>query len=94
MTYKITFDLPNLSKGQGVAITGLGEFENGSSYEITDEQHATYRQVTSRQVDETDDKGNPTGRVLTELGPTLLQTSFQEGVTVEKSKDSQKGDDK
>jgi hypothetical protein len=96
MPYKITIDLPNLSKGQGVAINGLGEFANGKSYVIDEETHDQFRAVNTMQTDELDDKGNPTGNVLTSLGPTLKQAKFPEGITVEVEKDDKpvKGDDK
>jgi hypothetical protein len=80
MSYKITLDLPNLPKGQGVAINGLGEFKNGRSYTITPEQHDQFRAFNSVQVD---DEENP-GQVVNKLGPTLLQARFQDGITVEK----------
>jgi hypothetical protein len=94
MSYKITFNLPNLPKGQGVAINGLGEFKNGSSYTIDNDQHDQFRAFNSVQVDDEE-----TGQVVTELGPTLLQANFQEGITVEAAKGAkndqpEKGDDK
>jgi hypothetical protein len=85
LPYKITFDLPNSSKGQGVAVNGLGEFQNGKSYDISDEQHDQYRAFNSVQVDELDAKDKPTGQVVTRIGPTLLQSKFPEGITVEKT---------
>jgi hypothetical protein len=93
MQYKITIDLPNLSKGQGVAIIGLGEFENGKSYVIDEETQDQFRAVNATQVDEEDDKGRPTGRVLSNLGPTLKQAKFQEGITVEAVKEEKKADE-
>jgi hypothetical protein len=79
MPYKITFDLPNLSKGQGVAINGLGEFKNGRTYTITDDQHDQFRAFNVVQVDDEE-----TGQVVNKPGPTLLKALFQEGITVEK----------
>jgi phage-related protein len=84
LQYKITFDLPNLSKGQGVAVNGLGEFKNGRSYTITDEQHDQYRAFNSVQID-----GEEPGQVITKPGPTLLQSKFQDGITVEKVNDEE-----
>lgn len=36
--FTLTLDLPNLPKGGDLEIDGLGTFQNGSSFEISDEQ--------------------------------------------------------
>lgn len=44
MPYKLKVDMPSLSEGDRVAIVGLGEFEQGVSTDITDEQALAYRE--------------------------------------------------
>jgi hypothetical protein len=81
VSYKLTVNLPNQAPGTTVLITGLGEFENGKAYEITDSQAATFRTAQGKAVSETDDKGRVTYGY--ELGPELTEARFAEGVTVE-----------
>jgi hypothetical protein len=82
VAYELELDLPGHPKGEGVQIPGLGTFENGSVYEVTEEEAQSYRVYHTRQVQQTDEHGNVLG-ADTELGPTLLQAFRKyEGITV------------
>ena len=82
MSYKLTVNLPNQGAGTKVLITGLGEFDNGGEYEITEVQAATFRTAQGKAVSSTDDKGNVT--YGWEDGPNLTEARFPEGVRAEK----------
>lgn len=41
--HTISIDLPDLPKGTEVEVDGLGKFENGYTYDITDEQADYFR---------------------------------------------------
>src|SRR3954447_7334283 len=90
--------MPNLSKGQSVGITGLGEFENGQTYVISEEDHAVWQAANAVLEDELDDKGLPTGHVVPRSPGTLL-TAFKDvdGIQVSKAsgktKDEPKSED-
>jgi hypothetical protein len=72
--YEITLDFPDRSKGDTVEIDGLGVFENGYSYTVSDEEAEAFRLHHTTQQHEWDKDGNMT--TTTEKGPTLLQ-AFQ-----------------
>jgi hypothetical protein len=91
--YNITLDFPDRSKGDTVEIDGLGVFENGYSYTVSDEEAAAFRVHHSTQEYEWDSEGNMT--TTTQPGPTVLQ-AFQgnDSVVVEVTKkDDDEGDD-
>lgn len=70
--YKITLNFPNLAKGAEVQIAGLGVFENGYEYVVSDEEAEAFRvhnQVVSTEVGKDDGSFTTTASP----GPTLLQ---------------------
>lgn len=77
-SYILTVKMPNLAKGELVAISGLGEFKNGARTTISEEQHNQWR-ATHVKWDAEKEKWMP--------GPTLLQANLPAGVTAETSKD-------
>lgn len=84
VVYELDVDVPGLPKGEGLQIMGLGEFENGSTYLITESEAQSFRVMNATMepvVDE--DTQAITGAEYT-LAPTLLQLSntFVEGITV------------
>lgn len=95
--YDITLDYPDRSKGDTVEIDGLGVFENGYSYTISDEEADAFRQHHMVQHHEWDEDGNMT--TTTRLGPTVLQAfKKNDAVTVttaepEDDDDTDEGDD-
>jgi hypothetical protein len=83
VTYELKVDMPNLSSGQSVAIGGLGVFEQGKTYVISDEDHARWRSFNTAAVDEVDDKGVPTGRVVPrDPGTLLVAYKNVQGITI------------
>jgi hypothetical protein len=92
VVYTIDFDLPGTAKGQSVQVAGLGEFENGSSYDVTREEADAFRSYNIRQ----ESHHNEDGQLVTEthLGPTLLQAfEHTEGVTVTTTQPNQQRND-
>lgn len=86
--YKMTVQLPNLPKGAEVAIDGLGVFENGYEYDISEEQANTFRARNAAQLFSHDKDGNL--EVKTEQGPTLLQAyKKDDGIEVVKMSDTE-----
>lgn len=51
MGYEIAIDIPGTPKGAKVQIAGLGELENGGSYEISDEDHESFRNAHGYDLD-------------------------------------------
>ena len=49
MPYQIKINQPNLAEGTELTILGLGTFENGKTYDISDEQVEAFREAN--QVD-------------------------------------------
>lgn len=92
--YKLTVDLPDLPKGELVQIPGLGTFENGSSYEVTQEEADGYR-VYHQFVKPVTNKDGAIVGAETELGNTLLEAAkTMYGVEVETvGNKKKKGDD-
>jgi hypothetical protein len=81
--YVLVVDIPGSPKGEGVAITGLGEFKNGSSYDISKEQADNFRALNSTQEMVYDSKTNEVLGAEMVQGPTLLQASkTMHGITV------------
>lgn len=77
VVYKLTVDVPGSPEGEVFQIPGLGEFENGASYEISNEEAANYQLYHSTMV--LDKKGN----FISKLGPTLKSAAkSMHGVTV------------
>jgi hypothetical protein len=92
VTYELKVDMPNLSKGQSVGITGLGEFENGKTYVISDEDHDRWQQANAILEDELDDNDLPTGRVVPRSPGTLLTALKNvEGLEIKKVSKDAKG---
>jgi len=49
---KVTYNNPQLPKGEELAIVGLGLIENGGSIEVTSEQEAEFEATTGRTLQE------------------------------------------
>jgi hypothetical protein len=64
-------------------IPGLGEFENGKSYDISDEQARDFRIRNGQQKTVTDLGGVGTGQIVWALGPSLEKVNMY-GITVTK----------
>jgi hypothetical protein len=75
--YVLTVQVPTLRKGAAVQVPGLGEFENGYEYTLTDEQVDSFRTYNHAF----DDEGNFV------LGPTPLQANLPLGLEVSTKKD-------
>jgi hypothetical protein len=71
--YKLTVDMPNLNKGEVVNISGLGDFKNGSTTEVSEEQANQFRAF--HQVYDNE-------KAAWVPGPTVLQANIN-GVKVE-----------
>jgi hypothetical protein len=74
--YEIAIDLPDLPEGELVQIPGLGTFENGGTYEISEEEAVAYQAYHATVAMETDEEGNTTtelvsGPALHEAGETM-----------------------
>jgi hypothetical protein len=83
--YNLTIDLPNLAKGAEVDIDGLGRFENGGSYEISDDEAEAFRTKHQTVTSEYDSEGNL--HTTLEKGPTVAQAfSGDKNVTVRTTK--------
>lgn len=67
--FTISIDLPDLPKGIEINIDGLGMFENGSSYDITDEEAYGF-QVKHQSIQSVTDSDGHTNNTLV-LGPSL-----------------------
>lgn len=76
MPYKFTVELPSLAKGTKVQIYGLGEFPNGETTMVSDEEAEIFRALNATIA--TDDDGNHR-----QPAPKLTEVEFQEGITVE-----------
>lgn len=87
--YVLELDVPGLVKGEGVEIPGLGVFENGGSYDITEEEAERYRDMHSVVDYGFDDEGVQT-ESITRRGETLLQRSHSmNGITVSTAQGAQ-----
>ena len=71
MSYTIALDYPNLPVGGTLIIDGLGEFENGQSYDISDEDAAQYQARKAVISSDYDEKGQLHTTVA--VGPTLAE---------------------
>jgi hypothetical protein len=88
MAFKLTIDMPNLGPDDKIAIMGLGEFQNGKSYEVSDELADSFRQAHSSVQDKRGNKGELLG-TETVLGPPLDEVEMY-GVEVEALKETPK----
>jgi hypothetical protein len=87
MGYKLELDLPNVGKGVEVYLDGLGFFENGKDYEITDEQADAFRVAHQEVTYHTDPDNGMVTHTTEEPGPTVLEYfKSHEGVTVSSDK--------
>ena len=89
--YTLAVNAKGLSKGTPINIDGLGLFENGKKYEISEEAEEAYRMRHSVQRVEYDDEGNMFVEV--ELGPSLTDVE-SDLFKVTKSLAQQESDDK
>jgi len=80
--YKVVIDKPNLAEGATIELDGLGIFANGGTYEVSDEEAATFRTRHSTTISRHDKRGRLVQRIVE--GPDLI-TAFDndEGVTIE-----------
>ena len=69
--YTIAIDLPNLPEGSALEIDGLGEFQNGQTFDISDELADTYQARKAVLVSEYDEEGHLHNSL--EAGPTLME---------------------
>ncbi len=79
--YVLTVDIDTLAKGVPVEVDGLGVFENGYSYDISEEEAEAFRIKGTTQSFSHDKDGNLI--VKTEVGPTLLQAAKRKNVPLE-----------
>lgn len=79
--YVLTVDIDTLSKGTPVEVDGLGVFENGYSYDISEEQAEAFRIKGTTQSFSHNDQGQLV--VKNELGPTLLQAAKRKNSLIE-----------
>jgi hypothetical protein len=87
MDYELSINMPNLAKGAEVQIAGLGTFENGSTYKITDEEHDSFRRYHGSVETAIDEETNESLGSELVVGPTLIQASDNMyGVSVKKAK--------
>ena len=84
MAYKLKVDVEGLPKGTPVQIAGLGEFENGSTYTVSEDEHDAFRRYHGRVVPALGEEQEIVGTEV-ELGPTLIQSNIH-GVEVTKVK--------
>jgi hypothetical protein len=92
MGYRMKVNLPNRPQGVEISIPGLGAFENGKTYDVTDEQATAFRRARGKMVDDVDAKGNKVGNKL-EPCPPLDELSIF-GVVVEKTSEKTQGSSK
>lgn len=71
MSYTIAINLPNLPVGGTLIIDGLGEFTNGASFDISDDDALMFQARKAEVVSDYDDKGQLHTSV--ETGPTLAE---------------------
>jgi hypothetical protein len=102
LVYEVTIDEEGTPKGQLIQIPGLGTFENGSTFDVDEDQHAQFRAYHTTTTPVEDEEGNlviedGTYVYETELGPTLLQASKGmngvEVVTYATAQNRKEGDD-
>jgi hypothetical protein len=87
MGYTIKFEYPNLSPGQVVQVPGLGEFENGKSHELTDEQVQAWRASNFSLLPVMDKANQPTGEYRRKEGMRLSEYfAHSDYVTVKETK--------
>lgn len=92
--FTITIDLPDLPKGTEVDIDGLGTFENGGSYDITDDENYDF-QVRHQTISTVTSGAGHVSNTLV-LGPALDEAfANHKHIKVEeaKSKDVKKSKD-
>lgn len=89
--YTVQIDMPTLPKGHEVEIDGLGQFENGSTVEVSKEDAEAFRVKHQAVVMTTDKDGNNHIEVFP--GPTLLQ-AFKDNDTIVVSTSKSKSEDK
>lgn len=79
----------NLPEGELVQIPGLGEFANGSTYEVTTEMNETFMTYHTRHEVEYDKNGNST--IVVKPGQSLLDLNDTfYGITITANKKSKK----
>jgi copper oxidase (laccase) domain-containing protein len=84
MAFKLKVDIPNAGDEGSIAIAGIGELQNGKTYEISDEAAERFRAMHATVEDAYDGEGNLVGRQLVD-GPSLAEALFH-GVTIEEMK--------
>jgi hypothetical protein len=82
--FTLKVDIPGMAKGDKVGIPGLGEFENGSSTDISAEQAEMYSLLNATQEMVYDEETNEVLGAKSVPGPALDKVDMY-GVTVEKS---------
>lgn len=74
--YEVTFNLDSLPEGAPVEVDGLGRFENGATYAVSEEEALAFQ---TKHAVQTFTHDEDTGALLTDvqLGPTL-EESFKD----------------
>jgi len=84
IVYEVKIDQPNLPEGEPIQIPGLGTFENGGTYDVSEAEAEAYRSFHTRQVPKIDEETQSIVGADVELGPTLAQAAENMyGVSVE-----------
>src|SRR5262252_2650878 len=86
MTFRLKFDNPHAGEGAQLAIHGLGVFENGKTYDVSDEAAEQFRRMNSTVQQEYNEEGMATSSELVP-GPPLDEVQIY-GVTVTKREDA------
>lgn len=89
--YKVEVNMPNLPKGVPVEVDGLGVFENGATYEISEEEALAFRQKHVVIQTKYDDEGKMTNTPV--LGPAVVD-AFKDSETVKVTKGKLSDEDK
>jgi hypothetical protein len=90
VVYELDVDVEGLPKGEPLQIMGLGVFENGSSYLITESEAERYRLMNATMEPIVDEDTQAVLGAEYTKSPTLLQLSdsLPEGITVSKHGES------
>jgi hypothetical protein len=84
IVYEVKIDQPNLPEGEPIQIPGLGTFENGGTYDVSEAEAEAYRSYHTRQVPKIDPETKAYLGADVELGPSLADVAeSMYGVTVE-----------
>lgn len=77
--YTVEVNMPNLAEGVEVEVDGLGVFENGGTYQLSDEEAQFFRQKHSHIETEYGEEGQMSNTLV--LGP-VLEEAFKDSETI------------